>query len=108
MNNDGAHKMSYTAPSIHAQVAVISEALAVSRIDASTVSYVEAHGTGTALGDPIEMTALTQALAQLWKSWGIKPDVVMGHSVGEYVAACIAGVFSLEDGLKLIAHLCVV
>ncbi|WP_262985838.1 polyketide synthase [Nostoc sp. 'Peltigera membranacea cyanobiont' 232] len=48
--------------------------------------------------------ALEYALAQLWKSWGIKPDVVMGHSVGEYVAATIAGVFSLEDGLKLIAH----
>ena len=47
--------------------------------------------------------ALEYALAQLWKSWGIQPDVVMGHSVGEYVAACIAGVFSLEDGLKLIA-----
>ena len=46
---------------------------------------------------------LEYALAQLWKSWGIEPDVVMGHSVGEYVAACIAGVFSLEDGLKLIA-----
>ncbi|MDJ0508249.1 MAG: type I polyketide synthase [Crocosphaera sp.] len=44
------------------------------------------------------------ALAQLWRAWGIEPDVVMGHSVGEYVAACIAGVFSLEDGLKLIAH----
>ena len=47
--------------------------------------------------------ALEYALFQLWKSWGIVPSVVMGHSVGEYVAACVAGVFSLEDGLKLIA-----
>ncbi|MGY6530407.1 MAG: alpha/beta fold hydrolase [Cyanobacterium sp.] len=44
------------------------------------------------------------ALAQLWLSWGIKPSVMMGHSVGEYVAATLAGVFSLEDALKLIAH----
>ncbi|MDJ0724562.1 MAG: alpha/beta fold hydrolase [Prochloraceae cyanobacterium] len=47
--------------------------------------------------------ALEYALAKLWQSWGISPDLVMGHSVGEYVAATIAGVFSLEDGLKLIA-----
>jgi 8-amino-7-oxononanoate synthase len=47
--------------------------------------------------------ALEYALAQLWISWGITPQVTMGHSVGEYVAACLAGVFSLEDGLKLIA-----
>ncbi|MCL5996214.1 MAG: type I polyketide synthase [Chloroflexi bacterium] len=47
--------------------------------------------------------ALEYALAMLWKSWGIEPSAVMGHSVGEYVAACVAGVFSLEDGLKLIA-----
>ncbi|MEM7533723.1 MAG: amino acid adenylation domain-containing protein [Chloroflexota bacterium] len=47
--------------------------------------------------------AIEYALAQLWRSWRIEPDVVMGHSVGEYVAACLAGVFSLEDGLKLIA-----
>ena len=47
--------------------------------------------------------AIEYALAQLWRSWGIEPDHLIGHSVGEYVAACIAGVFSLEDGLKLIA-----
>ncbi len=48
--------------------------------------------------------AVEYALATLWQSWGIHPSLVMGHSVGEYVAACIAGVFSLEDGLKLIAE----
>ncbi|WP_228013285.1 SDR family NAD(P)-dependent oxidoreductase [Nostoc edaphicum] len=47
--------------------------------------------------------AIEYALFQLWKSWGIQPDVVMGHSVGEYVAATVAGVFSLEEGLKLVA-----
>ncbi len=47
--------------------------------------------------------ALEYSLFRLWESWGIKPDAVMGHSVGEYAAACVAGIFSLSDGLKLIA-----
>ncbi|MDJ1183275.1 type I polyketide synthase [Roseofilum casamattae] len=47
--------------------------------------------------------AIEYALYKLWESWGIKPNWVMGHSVGEYAAACVAGIFSLEDGLKLIA-----
>ncbi|KAA3665503.1 MAG: SDR family NAD(P)-dependent oxidoreductase, partial [Chloroflexi bacterium] len=71
-----------------------------------SVLYPENHES------PINDTAYTQpalfaieyALAQLWQSWGIKPAAVMGHSVGEYVAACVAGVFSLKDGLKLIAE----
>lgn len=46
--------------------------------------------------------ALEYALAQVWLSWGVRPALVMGHSVGEYAAACIAGLFSLVDGLKLV------
>ena len=47
--------------------------------------------------------AVEYALAQLWMHWGVRPDRIVGHSMGEYVAACLSGVFSLEDALKLIA-----
>ena len=47
--------------------------------------------------------ALEYALAKMWMRWGIVPSVVMGHSVGEFTAACIAGIFDLQDGLELIA-----
>ena len=47
--------------------------------------------------------ALEYSLARLWQSWGVRPSVLIGHDVGEYVAACLAGVFRLQDGLKLAA-----
>jgi non-ribosomal peptide synthase protein (TIGR01720 family) len=58
----------------------------------------------------LERTDVTQpalfviehALAQLWMSWGVKPEAMIGHSLGEYVAACVAGVFSLDDALDVV------
>ena len=63
INNDGSHKISFSAPSVEGQLECIKKALKDGGISAETISYVETHGTGTRLGDPIEVTALTKAFA---------------------------------------------
>jgi non-ribosomal peptide synthase protein (TIGR01720 family) len=56
----------------------------------------------TGLTQPV-LFAVEYALARLWMDWGVKPRVMLGHSLGEYVAACLAGVFTLEEALTLVA-----
>ncbi|HEX6202043.1 MAG TPA: SDR family NAD(P)-dependent oxidoreductase, partial [Thermoanaerobaculia bacterium] len=57
----------------------------------------------TALAQPA-VFAVEYALARLWMEWGIEPRAMLGYSLGEYVAACLAGVFTLEDALALVAE----
>jgi acyl transferase domain-containing protein/2-polyprenyl-3-methyl-5-hydroxy-6-metoxy-1,4-benzoquinol methylase/acyl carrier protein len=79
-------------------------------LDLRQVLYPNAEQTEAARAK-LEQTNLAQpalfvieyALAKLWQSWGVQPVALIGHSIGEYVAACLAGVFSLEEALKLVA-----
>ncbi|MBD1942157.1 type I polyketide synthase, partial [Coleofasciculus sp. FACHB-712] len=59
INNDGSEKVGYTAPSVNGQADAIAEAIALAGVDPETITYIETHGTGTRLGDPIEITALS-------------------------------------------------
>ena len=57
----------------------------------------------TAIAQPA-LFAVEYALVQVWMHWGVRPDAMIGHSVGEYVAACVSGTFSFQDGLGLVAE----
>lgn len=80
-------------------------------LDLKAILYPSDHSDGGELAQVLKQTKMTQpalfiveyALAQLWMSWGVKPTALLGHSVGEYVAACLAGIFSFEDALLLVA-----
>ncbi|MCZ8102377.1 MAG: SDR family oxidoreductase [Burkholderiales bacterium] len=101
INNDGASKVGYLAPSVDGQARAIAEALAVADVDPETIGYVEAHGTGTSIGDPIEVAALTQAYRahtdrrQYCAIGSLKPNI--GHlDTAAGVASLIKTVLALE------------
>ncbi len=83
INNDGSLRVSYTAPGLEGQSAVIAQAISNSGVDIETISYIEAHGTATMLGDQIELAALQKAFAmrtqkkQFCALGSLKPNV--GH-----------------------------
>lgn len=102
INNDGSLKVGYTAPSVEGQVDVILEAQAMAGVDPDTITYIEAHGTGTLLGDPIEVSALTQAFR---KSTPRKQYCAIGSvktNVGHLDTA--AGVSGLMKAILAVEH----
>lgn len=93
VNNDGAAKAGYLAPSVDGQARCIAEAQAIAGVDAESVTYVECHGTGTYLGDPIEVAALTQAFRQTTDAVGTCRIGSVKTNIGHLDTA--AGVASL-------------
>ena len=101
-----------TEPTFRAEVDRCAELLKPElRADIREVMF-PAEGANKKSDELLKQTRFTQpalfvieyALAKLWMSWGIKPSAMIGHSVGEYVAGCLAGVFTLDDALTLIAR----
>jgi len=102
LNNDGTDKVTYTAPSVAGQVQVILDTLAVAGVDPRTIGYVECHGTGTPLGDPIEISALTQAWRTKTADRGFCPIGSVKTNVGHLdttagVAGLIKTVLALQQ-----------
>ncbi|MBD2253937.1 type I polyketide synthase [Nostoc parmelioides] len=101
INNDGAVKVGYTAPSVSGQAAVIGEAQAIAGVDAETISYIEAHGTATPLGDPIEIAALTQAFNQTTDKKGFCAIGSLKTNLGHLdTAAGVAGLIKTVLALQ--------
>jgi acyl transferase domain-containing protein/acyl carrier protein len=103
INNDGANKVGFTAPSVDGQAEVIAMAQAMADVSPDSITYIEAHGTGTELGDPIEVAALTQAFrastdARAFCALGsVKSN--MGHlDAAAGIAGLLKTVLALQHG----------
>lgn len=102
VNNDGAAKAGYTAPSIEGQIEAIAMAQALGDVDPATIGYVEAHGTGTTLGDPIEIAALTRSFRAGTDAVGYCHLGALKANIGHLDAA--AGVAGLIKTVLCLKH----
>jgi phthiocerol/phenolphthiocerol synthesis type-I polyketide synthase E len=102
VNNDGASKLGFSAPSVQGQAEVVAQALAVAGVDPSTVTYVEAHGTGTPLGDPIEVAALTEVYRRATPAVGCCALGSVKTNIGHLAQA--AGVAGLIKAALCVRH----
>ena len=102
INNDGARKVSYLAPSVAGQADAIAEALTVADVEADSISYVETHGTGTTVGDPIEIAALTRAFRASTERDGFCAIGSLKASIGHLDAA--AGVAGFIKTVLALEH----
>lgn len=100
INNDGADKAGYLAPSVGGQSAAIRQALSAADVSAESIDYVECHGTGTYLGDPIEVSALTEAYREDTDATGYCRIGSVKTNIGHLdTAAGIAGLVKTSLGL---------
>ncbi len=102
INNDGAEKAGYTAPSVNSQADAIIEALANADVEADSISYIEAHGSGTPVGDPIEVRALTKAFRASTQRTGFCAIGSVKTNVGHLDAA--AGMAGLIKTVLALQH----
>jgi acyl transferase domain-containing protein len=102
INNDGAQKAGYTAPSVVGQAKAIAEAIAVAGVPVDSITYVEAHGTATAVGDPIEVEALTRAFRAGTERRGFCAIGSVKANLGHLDRA--AGVTSLIKTVLMLQH----
>ena len=107
VNNDGAAKVGFTAPSADGQEAVIRAALAVAEAGPESIGFVEAHGTATALGDPLEFRALTRVYGERaaapWCALGSVKSAIGHLDAASGVAGLIKAALALHDG-RIPAH----
>ncbi len=102
INNDGSMKVGYTAPSVDGQADAIAEAIMLARVEPETINYIEAHGTGTALGDPIEIAALTKVFRASTEKKGFCAIGSVKTNIGHLDAA--AGIAGLIKTVLALQH----